>query len=204
MQIDQTATQWGLHRPVSRGAYTNTGPRVHRSSRGGIWRSGNARAFRLEHPDCEGAFLRQLAGLPAQDCSTDRLPIRPVAGWTVALLSIDGPRIWNQPITAARPRRNWRGPLSAPHFPFHPVPDLDRSTDCTTRARYTKSRAVTSSTSADLEFSRWKPFWRARINAFEPGTSGCWEPRSAHSQRPSSQHARIGSSPRSRWTQSFS
>ena len=94
--------------------------------------SGNADALRPEYPDCEGTFLRQLAGLPAQGCSTDHLPARPVAGRTVALLSIDGPRMWDQPITAARPRRNWREPLSAPHFPFHPAHCLGRSTDCTT------------------------------------------------------------------------
>ena len=66
-------------------------PRPVRRSRAGGSRSRNAHAFRPERPDCEGTSLRQLAGLPAQGCSTDRLPIRPVAGWTVALLSIDGP-----------------------------------------------------------------------------------------------------------------
>ena len=90
-------------------------------SRGGGSQSGNTDAFQPEHPGCEGTSLRQLAGLPTQGCSTNHLPARPVAGWTVALLSIDGPTVWDQPITAARPRRNWRGPLSAPHFPFHPA-----------------------------------------------------------------------------------
>jgi len=107
----------------------------------------SADALRPECPDGEGPFLRQLAGLPAQGCSTDCLPIRPVAGRAVAPCSIDGPGIWDQPITAARPRRNWRVPLSAPHFPFHPTQALGRSTICTVGARYTKSGSLARFTS---------------------------------------------------------
>ncbi len=119
--------------------------------------SRSADALRPEYPDCEGTFLRQLAGLPAQGCSTDHLPAQPVADRTVALLSIDDPRMWNQPITAARPRRNWREPLSAPHFPFHPTHGLGRSTDCTTGARYTKSTEITTSARPKRQSSLWEP-----------------------------------------------
>jgi hypothetical protein len=184
MRIEQTAAQLDLPGPVSRGAYTNTGPRVRRRSQGERWKSGNAKTFRPEHPDCEGTSIRQLAGLPAQGFSTDCLPIQSIADRTVALASIDGPRIWDQPITAARPRRNWRETLSSPHFPFHPTHDLGQSTICTTGARYTKSTHLTTSGNSNPssahyvapDISTRVPDWRARETATcsrsQPGQLG--------------------------------
>ena len=107
--------------------------------------SENADAFRPKCPDCEDTSQWQLAGLPAQGFLTDHLPIQPVAGWTVVQLSVDGPTVWDKPITAARPRRNWRVLPSSPHFPFHPAHDVGRSTYCTLRPRYTRSIAMTTS-----------------------------------------------------------